>query len=98
MDPQNGQMDENYAAGLSIWDQIRLLQEWRPLLMYGQRFVQTDDVHARSLIVAEAAEWLASKTKSSLDDQLVDLLTAVLRTKEGEALVRWSLLKAEEPK
>lgn len=98
MNPQNGQVDENYAAGLSIWDQIRLLQEWSPLLMYGQRFVQTDDVHAKSLIVAEAAEWLASKTKSSLDDQLVDLLSAVLRTKEGEALVRWSLLKAEEPK
>lgn len=93
-------MEENqdYAAGLSIWDQLRLLQEWSPLLVYGQRFVQTEDVHERSLVVAEAAEWLASKTKSPLDDQLVSLLVAVLRTKEGEALVRWSLLKAEEAK
>jgi hypothetical protein len=93
-------MEENqdYAAGLSIWDQIRLLQEWSPLLGYGQRFVQTEDVHARSIVVGEAAEWLASKTRSQLDDQLVQLLVAVLRTKEGEALVRWSLLKAEEAK
>jgi hypothetical protein len=41
--------------------------------------------------VGEAAEWLASKTDSQVDDQLVRHLAEVAKTKEGEALVRFCL-------
>lgn len=85
-----------YGAGLSIWDQIRLLQAWSPLIGYGQRFVNELDPHRRALVVADCCEWLASKTASPLDDELVRHLGDVLKTKEGEALVRWALLKVEE--
>jgi hypothetical protein len=87
-----------YGANLSIWEQLRLLSQWSPLIAYGQRFVNEADPYRRGLVVSDAAEWLASKTNSQTDDQLVRLLADVMKTKEGEALVRWCLLKTEGAK
>ena len=83
--------EAQYGTNLNIWQAIRLLQTWSPLIAYGQRFVNTVDPYQKSLIVAEAAEWLASKTDATADDQLVRLLADVAKTKEGEALVRFGL-------
>jgi hypothetical protein len=85
-----------YGAGLSIWQQLALLQQWAPLIGYGQRLVNEPDTFKRSLVIADACEWLASKTSSALDDELVQHVGNLLKTKEGEALVRWALLKVEE--
>jgi hypothetical protein len=84
-----------YGNKLSIWQQIQLLQAWAPLIGYGQRFVNEADPYKRSIVVSEAAEWLASKTNATADDQLVKLLADLLKTPQGEALVRWCLLQAE---
>lgn len=86
---------DRYGAGLNIWQQLALLQAWAPLIAYGQRFVNEPDAYRKSVIVSEAAEWVASKTQASIDDQLVRMLSDILRGKEGEALVRWFLLQAE---
>jgi hypothetical protein len=83
-----------YGNTLNIWQAIKLLQTWHPLITFGQRFVSTPDPYAKSLVVSEAAEWLASKTDSTADDQLVRHLAAVLKTKEGEVLVRFLLTLA----
>lgn len=80
----------NYE-GLPIWEQIRLLNEWAPLLGFGQRFLAESDPHKRLLVVADGLEWLAAKTSSPLDDQLVKLVEDVLRTPQGEAIVRWAV-------
>jgi hypothetical protein len=86
---------QEYGNKLSIWQQIQLLQAWAPLIGYGQRFVNEPDPYKRSIVVSEAAEWLASKTNATADDQLVKLLADLLKTKEGESLVRWCLLQVE---
>ena len=86
---------DQYGANLNIWQQIALLQTWSPLIAYGQRLVNENDPYKKSIIVAEAAEWLASKTDAKLDDQLAKLLGDIIRTPQGEALVRWSLLQVE---
>ena len=87
--------EPNYE-GLSIWEQLRLLSEWSPLLHFGQRFVAESDPHRKTMITAEACEWLASKTRAtSLDDELVSLVSAILKSPQGEALVRWAIAKAE---
>lgn len=86
---------DKYGASLNIWQQIQLLSAWSPLIGFGQRFVQTADPYAKSLIVAEAAEWMASKTDAKVDDQLVKFIADILKTKEGEALVRFLLLQVE---
>ena len=92
-----GTADEyaQYGSTLNIWQQLALLQAWAPLIGYGQRFVNETDAYKKSLIVLEAGEWLASKTNAQVDDQLVRLTADILRTKEGEALVRFLLLQAE---
>lgn len=90
-------VDENQYEGLSIWDKMRLLSEWSPLIGFGQRFIAEIDPHRKSIIVAEACEWLASKTRATtLDDELVSLLSAILKSPQGEALVRWAMQKVEE--
>ncbi len=80
-----------YGSSLNIWQAIRLLQTWHPLISYGQRFVQTVDPYQKGLIVAEAIEWLASKTDATTDDEVIRHVAAVLKTKEGESLVRFCL-------
>lgn len=89
---------EKYGSGLSIWQQIALLQAWAPLIGYGQRFVNEVDPYRKGLVVAEAAEWVASRTDAKLDDKLVKLLADILRTPQGEALVRFVLMQAEAAK
>ena len=86
---------EQYGANLNIWQQLALLQAWAPMIGYGQRFVNEADPYRKSLIVAEAAEWLASKTSAKADDQLVRILSEILKTQQGEQLVRWCLLQVE---
>jgi hypothetical protein len=86
---------QQYGDSLSIWQKIALLNSFAPLIGYGQRFTQESDPFKRGLIIADACEWLASKTNSSVDDELVRHVAAVLRTPEGEALVRWCLLQVE---
>jgi hypothetical protein len=91
--PTQEELDQ-FGAGLSIWEQIRLFQEWSPLIGYAQRFTQEADTYKRSVVVGEALEWIASKTKSPLDDELVTRVVAVSKTREGEELIRWALTKA----
>jgi hypothetical protein len=92
MTPQEA---EQYGAGLSIWEKIALVNAYAPLLGYAQRFMAEADPFRRGLIVADACEWLASKTNAKADDELVKHVAAVLRTAEGEALVRWCMLQVE---
>lgn len=80
-----------YGNTLTIWQAIKLLQTWAPLVNYAREFVATVDPYKKSLVVAQACEWLASKTDSNVDDQLVRHVSEVLKTKEGEALVRFCL-------
>lgn len=84
-----------YGNNLTIWQKLALLQAWAPLLTFGQRFVLAIDPYAKAVVIGEACEWLASKTDSGIDDELVKHLAAVLRTKEGENLVRWAVAKVE---
>ena len=86
---------QQYGDSLSIWQKIALLNSFAPLIGYAQRFTQEADPFKKGLIVADACEWLASKTSSTSDDELVKHVAAVLRTKEGESLVRWCLLQVE---
>ena len=83
---------DKYGANLNIWQQLALLQAWAPLLSYGQRFIGESDPYRKSVIVGEAAEWLAAQSvgaehrarQGAQGARLAD----VLKTPQGEALVR----------
>jgi hypothetical protein len=85
--------EQQYGSTLTIWQALRLLQTWSPLVNYAREFVNAVDPYQKSVVVAQACEWLASKTDSALDDQLVRHVADVLKTKEGEQLVRFCLLQ-----
>jgi hypothetical protein len=85
-------------GNLNLWQSLMLLQRWSPLIGYGQRFVAELDPYKKGLIVADMAEWAASQTQAQADDQFVRLLANLLKTKEGEALVRFMLLQVEAAK
>lgn len=80
-----------FGASLSWLDQIKLFQEWLPLVSFGQRFMLDPDEYTRTIIVAEACEWVAHKTQTGLDDQVVTLIASIMKTRQGEALVRFLL-------
>ena len=82
-------------GNLNLWQSLMLLQRWAPLIGYGQRFMGEADPYKRSLIVADAVEWLASQTQAKADDELVTKLAAVLKTPAGEDLVRWVMQQVE---
>lgn len=84
-----------YGNTLTIWQKIALVQAWSPILTYAQRYLATSDPFARAVVVGECAEWLASKTDSGLDDELVRHIADVLKTPQGEKLVRWFAAKIE---
>jgi hypothetical protein len=95
-----GTADEyaKYGANLNIWQQLALLSQWAPLVGLAQRFVNESDPYRKSLVVSDGCEWMASKTAAQVDDQLVRLLADILKTPQGEALVRWCLDQTEAAK
>ena len=80
---------------MNIFEKLRLLAEWSPLLTYMQTLAAEDDIHAKAVIVAEALEWVATRTEIELDDELASHVSDILVSEEGEAFVRWILEKIQ---
>lgn len=83
------------AAEMSVWEKLRLLQEWYPLVTFIQAILATNDPHQKAVVIADACEWMASKSQTKVDDELVGHLSAILRSPQGESLLRWVLAKIE---
>ena len=80
---------------MNIFEKLRLLAEYAPMISFLQRFAEESDIHRKAVIVTEAAEWIASRTELEWDDELVEHLADILRSEEGESLVRWILSQLE---
>ena len=80
---------------MNIFEKLRLLAEWSPLLTYMQTLAAEDDMHAKAVIVAEALEWVATRTEIEWDDELASHVSDILVSEEGEAFVRWILEKMQ---
>ena len=80
---------------MNIFEKLRLLAEWSPLLTYMQTLAAEDDIHAKAVIVAEALELVATRTEIEWDDELASHVSDILVSEEGEAFVRWILEKIQ---
>ena len=80
---------------MNIFEKLRLLAEWSPLLTYMQTLAAEDDIYAKAVIVAEALEWVATRTEIEWDDELASHVSDILVSEEGEAFVRWILEKIQ---
>lgn len=85
-------MEESQA---NIIDSVQLVREYWPLITLGRQVLAEGDAYKRALLVADAAEWLAARSRTKIDDEGVRLLNDVFRTPQGEQLIRWAIRKAE---
>jgi len=76
---------------MNIFEKLKLLAEWSPLLTFAQQLAAEDDMHAKAVVVADAMEWVASRTEIEWDDELASHISDILISEEGEAFVRWIL-------
>jgi hypothetical protein len=72
-----------------MWENVRLLAEWSPLISILKSIVSETDVGKQAVYVTDALEWLAAKSKNKLDDELASKVAAIVKTPEGVALLKF---------
>ena len=88
--------DEYGAYDLSWWDTLQMVQQLMPLVGYAQKLLNEPDTYKKGIVIGDALEWLASRSKTQVDDELVKLVGDVVKTPEGERLIRWVIAKVPQ--
>lgn len=91
--------DEQFGAmygGLSIVDKVRLLAAWAPLLAKLEAVAVAKTPAEKALALIAALKLAADKTTTQKDNNVLELLEAVVKTPEGLALVNWFAAVAGE--
>lgn len=87
----------------SVSQKIKVLLEWAPLIGLASEISAASTPLDRALKISAALKWAAEKTDTQADDEIVDLLEAVLKSDEGKALFDYlvalvtAVAKAEVP-
>lgn len=82
-----------YGANLPIFEKLKLLAEWAPMLGRLQAITSAQTPHAQALAVISAVQWAAGKSSTEVDDEALFHLEAVLRSPEGKAFFEWAAKK-----
>ncbi len=80
---------------MSIWEQIALVQQWAPMIGYGQQILAEKDNYNQAVLVGDAMEWIATKSATKIDDDVVKMITSIIETPQGEALIRYIVARVE---
>lgn len=81
------------ASGMPILDKLKLLAEWAPLIDRLQVVLDAQSPLERATGIVKALQWAAGKSNTTLDDEALYHLEAVLKTPEGQALFNWVVSK-----
>ena len=95
MDNQANADELLYGSNLSLFEKLKLLAEWSPLLGRLQAVISAKDPYEQALAIVAALEWAAGKTGTSIDDQAMEHIEAVLRSDAGKAAFEWVLKKVK---
>jgi hypothetical protein len=85
--------EQEFGVGLDLFTKLRMLAEWAPLLNRLQMIALAKDPHDQALAVVSALQWAAGKSASTVDDEALAHVEAVLRTKEGQSFFNWAVGK-----
>lgn len=85
--------EEIYGAGFPLLDRLKLLAEWAPLLAQLQIIGSAQSPHEQAVAIVKTLQWAAGKSTTSLDDETLRHVEAVLRTPEGKAAFEWAYAK-----
>ena len=91
----NEEFEQEFGSGLGLFDKLRMLAEWAPLLNRLQMVALATTPHDQALAVVGALQWAAGKSQTSADDEALAHVEAVLRTAEGKALFDWIMGKVQ---
>jgi hypothetical protein len=80
---------ELYGTGFPLIERLKLLAEWAPLLAQIQIFSDAKTPHDQAVAVVRLLQWLAGKSTTTLDDESLAHIEAVLRTPEAKAAIDW---------
>lgn len=81
--------EEIYGAGLPIFEKLKLLAEWAPLIGRLQAVLDANTPLERATGIVKALQWAAGKSGTTMDDEALYHLEAVLKTPEGQAFFNW---------
>jgi hypothetical protein len=85
--------EEVYGAGFPLLDRLKLLAEWAPLLAQLQIIGSAQSPHEQAVAIVKTLQWAAGKSTTTLDDEALRHVEAVLRTKEGKEAFDWAYAK-----
>ena len=74
---------------MSMFDKLRLLSERAPILARLQVVLEADDAHDRAVSIVSVLQWAARKTDTELDNEALNHVEAILKTREGEEAFKW---------
>jgi hypothetical protein len=73
----------------SIAEKLRVIVEWSPLIGMVSDISAASTPLERALKIFAVLRWVAEKTDSAIDDDLVNMLEDILKTPEGAALFEY---------
>jgi hypothetical protein len=81
--------EEVYGSNMSIFEKLKLLSEWAPLIGRLQVVMGATTPLERATGIVKALQWAAGKSGTTVDDEALFHLEAVLKTSEGQAFFNW---------
>lgn len=77
------------AGGMPIFDQLRLLAQWGPLLKHLQEIASAKTTRDKARAVIAALTFAAGNTATKVDDEVLEHIESVLESPEGAAMFDW---------
>lgn len=83
--------EEIEYGAFPLIEKLKLLAEWAPLLSRLQLVAVAKTPHEQALAVVSTLQWAAGKSETDIDDQALRHFEALLKTKEAQEFINWSL-------
>jgi hypothetical protein len=77
-------VDKEFGVSMSWLDKLRLLAEVGPLLGHLQAAFAESDPHKQALALIAAGRWAAGRTETTVDDEALQHIEAIVRTPEAQ--------------
>lgn len=90
---ESNENEDVYGAGMPLFDKLKLLAEWAPLLGRLQSVMDATTPHDQALAIVKVLQWAAGKSGTEVDDEALYHLEAVLKSAEGKAFFQWVVQK-----
>ena len=85
-----------FGAGMTLFDKLQLLTEWAPVIGRLQAVMDAKTPQDRAKAIIKALQWAAGKSATTVDDEALFHLEAVLKSPEGAAFFDWVVQKVKK--